>query len=300
MEGYYQETGRAGRDGLPANAWMAYGLGDVVSMRQMLDSGDAPEERKQVERQKLDALLGFCESTACRHQTLLRYFGEQHAGSCSQCDNCLSPVDTWDATQAAQMALSAVYRTGQRFGVVHLIDVLLGKTNIKVSQFNHQQLSVFGVGKNMPSAQWSSVFRQLVAGGYLESDIQAYGGLKLTEAARPVLKGAVEVWLRRDIEVAGKAKTSLSKAQRSSNAKAAYDGLADDPLWQALKAKRLELAREQGVPPYVIFHDSTLLEILNNRPQSLTEMSRITGVGQAKLDRYGDDFLQVLEDVANS
>ncbi|MES2547523.1 MAG: DNA helicase RecQ [Pseudomonadota bacterium] len=297
MESYYQETGRAGRDGLPANAWMAYGLNDVVSMRQMLDSGDAPEERKHVERQKLDALLGFCESTACRHQTLLRYFGEQHAGNCSQCDNCLNPVETWDATQAAQMAMSAVYRTGQRFGVVHLIDVLLGKTNTKISQFNHQALSVFGVGKNIVSTQWSSVFRQLVAGGYLEADIQAFGGLKLTEAARPVLKGEAEVWLRRDIEVAGKAKASLSKAQRSSNAKAAYDGLSDDPLWQALKARRLELAREQGVPPYVIFHDSTLLEILNQRPQSLTEMSRITGVGQAKLDRYGDDFLQVLETI---
>lgn len=295
MESYYQETGRAGRDGLPANAWMAYGLGDVVSMRQMLDSGDAPEERKQVERQKLDALLGFCESTACRHQTLLRYFGEQHAGNCNQCDNCLNPVDTWDATQAAQMALSAVYRTGQRFGVVHLIDVLLGKTNVKVSQFNHQALSVFGVGKHIVSAQWSSVFRQLVAGGYLESDIQAYGGLKLTQAARPVLKGEAEIWLRRDIELAGKAKASLSKAQRSSNAKAAYDGLDDDPMWHALKARRLELAREQAVPPYVIFHDSTLLEILNQRPQNLTEMSRISGVGQAKLDRYGVDFLQVLE-----
>lgn len=295
MESYYQETGRAGRDGLPANAWMAYGLGDVVSMRQMLDSGDAPEERKQVELQKLDALLGFCESTDCRHQTILRYFGEQHAGNCGQCDNCLNPVDTWDATQAAQMALSAVYRTGQRFGVVHLIDVLLGKTNTKVAQFNHQALSVFGVGKNIASTQWSSVFRQLVASGYLESDIQAYGGLKLTEAARPVLKGEAEIWLRRDIEAAGKAKASLSKAQRSSNAKAAYDGLADDPLWLALKARRLELAREQGVPPYVIFHDSTLLEIFNQRPQSLTEMSRISGVGQAKLDRYGDEFLLVLE-----
>lgn len=295
MESYYQETGRAGRDGLPANAWMAYGLGDVVSMRQMLDSGDAPEERKQVERQKLDALLGFCESTDCRHQTILRYFGEQHAGNCGQCDNCLNPVDTWDATQAAQMALSAVYRTGQRFGVVHLIDILLGKTNAKVAQFNHQALSVFGVGKNIASAQWSSVFRQLVASGYLESDIQAYGGLKLTEAARPVLKGEAEIWLRRDIEAVGKAKASLSKAQRSSNAKAAYDGLSDDPLWMALKAKRLELAREQGVPPYVIFHDSTLLEIFNQRPQSLTEMSRISGVGQAKLDRYGDEFLLVLE-----
>ena len=149
MEGYYQETGRAGRDGLPANAWMVYGLGDVVSMRQMLLSGDAPEERKRVELQKLDALLGFCESTACRHQVLLRYFGEELPGDCDQCDNCLTPVDTWDATQAAQMALSCVYRTGQRFGVAHLIDVLLGKTTEKVEQFRHQQLSTFGIGKEL-------------------------------------------------------------------------------------------------------------------------------------------------------
>ena len=295
MEGYYQETGRAGRDGLPATAWMAYGVGDVVSMRQMLDSGDAPEARKMVERQKLDALLGFCESVACRHQTILRYFGEAHAGDCGQCDNCLNPVDTWDATKAAQMALSAVFRTGQRFGVVHLIDVLMGKTNAKVSQFSHQTLSVFGVGKAITSQQWSSIFRQLVAVGFLESDIAAFGGLKLTEAARPVLKNESEVWLRRDVDVAKKTR----KAQYSSNAKAAYDGLSDDTLWLALKARRLALAREQGVPPYVIFHDSTLLEILNNRPQSLLELSRITGVGRAKLDRYGDDFLQVLEDEAN-
>jgi ATP-dependent DNA helicase RecQ len=297
MEGYYQETGRAGRDSLPANAWMTYGVGDVVSMRQMLDGSDAPEARKMVERQKLDALLGFCESVACRHQTILRYFGEAHAGDCGQCDNCNHPVDTWDATQAAQMALSTVFRTGQRFGVVHLIDVLLGKSNAKVTQFSHESLSVFGVGKAISQQQWSSIFRQLVAGGFLESDIAAFGGLKLTEAARPVLKNESEVWLRRDAEVIGKTKTS--KAQRSSNAKAAYNGLADDPLWLALKAKRLALAREQGVPPYVIFHDTTLLEILNVRPQSLVELSRIIGVGRAKLDRYGDDFLQVLEEISD-
>ncbi len=296
MEGYYQETGRAGRDGLPANAWMTYGLGDVVSMRKMLDSGDAPEERKQVERQKLDALLGFCESTSCRHQTLLRYFGEEHPGNCEQCDNCLSPVDTWDATQAAQMALSCVYRTGQRFGVVHLIDVLLGKATPKVEQFSHNQLSTFGIGKVFSQQQWSSVFRQLVAGGFLESDIQVYGGLKLTETARPVLRGESDVWLRRDIEVATR---KVSKAERGARAKEAYEDVSDDPLWHALKAKRLSLAREQGVPPYVIFHDSTLLEILNHRPTSLTEMSQISGVGQAKLTRYGDAFLQVLENAAN-
>ncbi|MDP1659746.1 MAG: DNA helicase RecQ [Methylotenera sp.] len=296
MEGYYQETGRAGRDGLPANAWMTYGLGDVVSMRKMLDSGDAPEERKQVERQKLDALLGFCESTSCRHQTLLRYFGEQHPGNCEQCDNCLSPVDTWDATQAAQMALSCVYRTGQRFGVVHLIDVLLGKATPKIEQFSHNQLSTFGIGKGLTQQQWSGVFRQLVAGGYLESDIEAYGGLKLAESARPVLKGESDVWLRRDVEVATR---KASKAERGARAKEGYAEVSDDPLWHALKAKRMELAREQGVPPYVIFHDSTLLEILNQKPVSLTEMSYITGVGQAKLTRYGDAFLQVLEDEMN-
>lgn len=291
MESYYQETGRAGRDGLPANAWMTFGVGDVVSMRQMLDSSDASDARKQVERQKLDALLGFCESVSCRHQTILRYFGEQHPGNCGQCDNCLHPVDTWDATQAAQMALSAVYRTGQRFGVVHLMDVLMGKTNPKITQFSHQNLTVFGVGKNLDQTRWSSVFRQLVAGGFLHSDIDAHGGLKLTEAARPVLKGLAEVWLRRDAEVENR---KVSKAGRSANAKAAYDGLADDPLWLALKAKRLELAREQAVPPYVIFHDTTLIEILNRRPNSLVEMSQIMGVGRAKLDRYGEDFLEVL------
>ena len=295
MEGYYQETGRAGRDGLPANAWMTYGLGDVVSMRKMLDAGDAPEERKMVERQKLDALLGFCESTSCRHQTLLRYFGEAHAGDCGQCDNCLEPVDTWDASQAAQMALSCVYRTGQRFGVVHLIDVLLGKLTPKVRQFSHENLSTFGIGKGLSQAQWSSVFRQLVAGGYLESDIEAFGGLKLTAAAKPVLKGQAEVWLRRDVEVTPR---KSSKAERGSRAKAGYAEVSDDPLWLALKAKRMDLAKEQGVPPYVIFHDSTLLEIHTQKPISLTAMSRITGVGQAKLERYGDEFLQVLEDAS--
>ncbi len=295
MEGYYQETGRAGRDGLPANAWMAYGLGDVVSMRQMLLSGDAPEERKRVELQKLDALLGFCESTACRHQTILRYFGEEHPGSCGECDNCLSPVDTWDATRAAQMALSCVYRTGQRFGVVHLIDVLLGKVTPKVEQCAHQQLSTFGIGKELAQAQWSSVYRQLAAAGFISVDMEGYGGLRLTEAARPVLRGEQEVWLRRDAEPA---RRKPSKAERGSRLREAYAGANEDPLWLALKAKRMELAREQGVPPYVIFHDSTLLEILNRKPQTLDEMGQVSGVGQAKLAKYGDDFLRVLEDVA--
>ncbi len=296
LEGYYQETGRAGRDGLPANAWMTYGLGDVVSMRQMLLSGDAPEERKRVELHKLDALLGFCESTECRHQTVLRYFGEAHPGDCGQCDNCLSPVDTWNASQAAQMALSCVYRTGQRFGVAHLIDVLLGKTTPKVEQFNHQQLSTFGIGKELVQAQWNSIYRQLVAGGFINVDIEGFGSLKLAEASRPVLRGEQEVWLRRD---ANPEKRKTTKVERGSRLREAFAGASEDPLWLALKAKRTSLAREQGVPPYVIFHDSTLLEILNRKPQTLHEMGQISGVGQAKLAKYGDEFLQVVEDVAN-
>jgi ATP-dependent DNA helicase RecQ len=291
MEGYYQETGRAGRDGLPANAWMVYGLGDVVSMRQMLLSGDAPEERKRVELKKLDALLGFCESTDCRHQAILRYFGEAHPGECGQCDNCLEPVDTWDATQAAQMALSCVYRTGQRFGVAHQVDVLLGKVTPKVEQFGHRSLSTFGIGAELTQSQWNSVYRQLVSAGFLSVDIEGYGGLQLAEAARPVLRGEQAVWLRRDAEPARRRST---KAERGSRLREAFAGANDDPLWQALKTRRMELAREQGVPPYVIFHDSTLLELLEHRPATLDQMSRIAGIGQAKLARYGDAFLQVL------
>ncbi|MFQ6333867.1 DNA helicase RecQ [Methylophilus sp. 3sh_L] len=293
MEGYYQETGRAGRDGLQANAWMVYGMGDVVSMRQMLDSGEASEERKRLERLKLDALLGYCESTACRHQTILRYFGESHPGACEQCDNCLHPVETWQATQVAQMALSCVYRTGQRFGVGHLIDVLTGKVTPQVERFGHEKVSTFGIGKTINQAQWSGVYRQLIAAGFLETDLSGYGGLHLTEAARPVLKGEQEVWLRRDAEP----EKRMSKAERSARAKEAFEGANDDPLWQALKAKRLELAREQGVPPYVIFHDSTLLEIHNRKPQTLNDMGQISGIGQAKLQKYGDAFLLVLSDL---
>lgn len=290
MEGYYQETGRAGRDGLPANAWMAYGMGDVVSMRQMLDSGDASEERKRLEVIKLNALLGFCESTGCRHQSILRYFGEEHPGNCGQCDNCINPVDTWLATQAAQMALSCVYRTGQRFGAGHLIDVLMGKMSPQIERFNHDKVSTYGIGKEFSQSQWNSVYRQLTAAGYLEADIAAYGGLKLTETARPILKGEQAIWLRRDATPEKRA----SKAERSSRLKEAFEGANDDPLWLALKAKRMELAKEQSVPPYVIFHDATLIEILNQKPQDLTAMGLISGIGQAKLERYGVAFLEVI------
>lgn len=290
MEGYYQETGRAGRDGLAANAWMAYGMGDVVSMRQMLDSGEASEERKRLEQIKLNALLGFCESTGCRHQSILRYFDETHPGDCGQCDNCLNPVDTWLATEAAQMALSCVFRTGQRFGAGHLIDVLTGKMTAQIERFRHNEVSTYGIGKELNQAQWSSVYRQLTAAGYLEADVEAYGGLKLTESARPILKGEQSIWLRRDATPEKRA----SKAERSARLKEAFEGANDDPLWLELKAKRMELAKEQGVPPYVIFHDATLIEILQTRPESLADMGKITGVGAAKLERYGDAFLAVI------
>lgn len=293
MEGYYQETGRAGRDGLLADAWMSYGLADVVSMRRLLNSGDAPEERKRVERQKLDALLGFCESTACRRQTILRYFGEAHDGACGQCDNCLEPVDSWDGTQAAQMALSCAYRTGQRFGVGHLVDVLLGKTTAQISKFGHDQLPTFGIGKTFTQTQWSSVFRQLVAAGLLSVEMEAFGGLRLTEAARPVLRGERGMFFRRD---AVSPQRKASRAERGENLRENFAKAGDDPLWLALKAKRLALAREQGVPPYVIFHDATLLEILNRRPTTAAEFAQIGGVGQAKLARYGEAFLRLLKE----
>ncbi len=290
MEGYYQETGRAGRDGLAANAWMAYGMGDVVSMRQMLDSGVASEERKRLEQIKLNALLGFCESTDCRHQSILRYFDETHPGNCGQCDNCLTPVDTWLATEAAQMALSCVFRTGQRFGAGHLIDVLTGKMTAQIERFRHNEVSTYGIGKDLAQSQWNSVFRQLTAAGYLEADVEAYGGLKLTESARPILKGEQAIWLRRDATPEKRA----SKAERSARLKEAFEGANDDPLWLELKAKRMELAKEQSVPPYVIFHDATLIEILQTKPKNLADLGKITGVGAAKLERYGDAFLAVI------
>lgn len=292
MEGYYQETGRAGRDGLPANAWMVYGLGDVVSLRQMVDGGEASEDRKRVERQKLNALLGFCEDIHCRHQSILRYFGEDHPGKCGHCDNCLEPVVAWNATVEVQKALSCVYRTGQRFGVAHLIDVLLGKLTPRIEQFAHDKVSTFGIGKELVAAQWNSVYRQLVAGGYLDADIALYGGLKLVDAlALPVLRGEQAVWLRKDMI------SPPSKAKKSSHSKGAVQTFAttkEETLWQALKSKRSELASHQGVPPYIIFHDATLLEILRVGPTNLEQFRQITGVGQAKLERYGSDFVEVI------
>ena len=298
MEGYYQETGRAGRDGLPANAWLTYGMADVVMLRQMVDNGEAGEERKRVERQKLDALLGFCESTRCRRQTLLQYFGETMPKPCGNCDNCLEPPATWDGTTAAQKALSCVYRTGQRFGVVHLIDVLMGKTTERVQQFGHDQLSTFGIGSDLTEVAWRGVFRQLTASGLLAVDVEGFGGLKLTLDSRDVLKGGKSVTFRvEDVKKPGR-KTTFGKTRDTATGGRVAKGsvkLEDERLWEALREERLKFSREQNVPPYVIFHDATLLEMLKRRPKDLTEFAVISGVGANKLERYGKAFLKVLD-----
>ena len=298
MEGYYQETGRAGRDGLPANAWLTYGMADVVMLRQMVDNGEAGEERKRVERQKLDALLGFCESTRCRRQTLLQYFGETMPKPCGNCDNCLEPPATWDGTTAAQKALSCVYRTGQRFGVVHLIDVLMGKTTERVQQFGHDQLSTFGIGSDLTEVAWRGVFRQLTASGLLAVDVEGFGGLKLTLDSRDVLKGGKSVTFRvEDVKKPGR-KTTFGKTRDTATGGRAAKGSVkpeDERLWEALREERLKFSREQNVPPYVIFHDATLLEMLKRRPKDLTEFAVISGVGANKLERYGKAFLKVLD-----
>ena len=300
VESYYQETGRAGRDGLAADAWLTYGLSDVVSLSQMIESSDAPHERKRLEKQKLDALLGFCETIQCRRQTLLHYFGEGYKNSCGNCDNCISPPITWDGTVSAQKALSCVFRTGQRFGAVHLIDVLMGKKTDRVSQFNHNQLTVFGVGADQSEVQWRGIFRQLVAMGLLAVDMEGFGGLSLTEASRAVLKGERQVTLREEQEVSKKSRQARGAERGAGFNKAVTKkkgmeiSAQDEALWQALRVARTAIAREQGVPPYVIFHDATLLEILRIKPKNMREMADITGVGATKLERYGPAIIKML------
>lgn len=286
LEAYYQETGRAGRDGLPSNAWMAYGMGDIFTLRRFIDNSDASPQHKGLERHKLDAMLGYCEITSCRRQALLSYFGDNLPDPCGNCDTCLDPIPTWDATEAAQKALSCVYRTGQQFGVNHLINVLLGRVDDKVQRFQHQQVSTFGIGKELDEEKWKSVYRQLAAAGYVTVDVEGYGGLKLHEKARPLLRGEQTVRLRLD--------SYESKTARPKVKQADFVG-KDKELWQALLDKRQDLAETQGIAPYMIFHDSTLKEMVYYRPNTLRDLRKINGVGQLKLERYGQQFLDILE-----
>ena len=288
VEAYYQETGRAGRDGEPASAWLSYGLQDVIKLRQMLDNGDGDERHKRNERQKLDAMLGLCEITSCRRQAILHYFDDQAPTHCGNCDTCLYPVQTWEATEVVQKALSCVYRSGQRFGVVHLIDILLGIENPKISQHGHAQLSTYGIGKELDARRWQSVFRQLIARGLLNVDPEGFGALQLTERSRPVLKGQEIVELRRDNleKVAGVGRKTTQKTVVKESEKT---------LWDALRLCRKQLAESANLPPYVIFHDATLAEMLRCRPQSNQQLLAISGVGAAKMQRYGTDFLAVIK-----
>ncbi|MHB8921178.1 MAG: DNA helicase RecQ [Halothiobacillus sp.] len=287
IEAYYQETGRAGRDGLPADAWMRYGLQDVITLRQMMAESTAEESIKRIEQHKLDAMLGLSEATACRRQTLLGYFGEHLAEPCGNCDNCLNPPETWNASLPAQQALSCVHRTGQRFGVNYLIDVLRGKIDARIRQFGHDQLSVFGIGHALSADSWRGLYRQLIAQGLLIVDTQGHGGLALAERCRPVLQGREAVWLRRDTK-------SAEKTARPPRGSIQFASPQDTALWEALRACRKALATQQGVPPFSIFHDTTLLDMLNARPATPAEFARISGVGARKQEAYSAAFLAVI------
>ncbi len=284
IEAYYQETGRAGRDGKPANAWMAYGLRDVITLRQMMQEGDADEQFKRIALQKLEAMLGLCELISCRRQSLLAYFDETLAKPCGNCDNCAHPPQTWDASVSVQKALSTVYRTHQRFGVNYIIDVLTGKDDERIKKNQHDKISTYGIGTEHTGVEWRTIFRQLIAQGYLCVDVDGYGALKLTEKCRPVLRGEQTLALRK-ISKPEKLKKGKSHSKQ-------HDVRAiDEPLFAALRALRLKLSQEQEVPPYVIFHDTTLIEIARTRPATTEAMRYIAGVGEQKLKHYGEPFL---------
>ena len=295
LEGYYQETGRAGRDGEPAEAWLAYGLGDAVLLGRMIEDSESGDERKWLERRKLDALIGYCESTRCRRQQLLGWFGETHPGDCGNCDNCLDPSQSWDGTVAAQKALSCVYRSGQRFGAAHVVDILRGADTAKIRQFGHDALSTYGIGSELDARQWRSVFRQLVAAGLLEVDLEGHGALRLSAASSAVLKGERSVPLRVEAAAKPRSRKRDAAAARGGAAPAPVDLPADAAArFESLRAWRAEVARTQNVPAYVIFHDRTLREIALARPADIGGLAGIPGVGAAKLERYGESLLALL------
>jgi len=287
VESYYQETGRAGRDGLAADAWMVYGLQDVIKLRQMLDRSDGSEAFKRLEQHRLNAMLGLCEITTCRRHALLHYFEETSSEHCGNCDTCLEPVESWDGTEAARKALSVVHRTGQRFGVNYLVDVLMGSGNSRVEQFGHDQLSVFGIGRDLEINQWRSVFRQLIARAYISVDLEGFGGLKLESKCRPLLVGDETLKLRLD--------PKKKNVRQQTKQKLPED--IDMAIWEALRNCRRELADKQGVPPYVVFHDSTLQAMADSMPSNIDEFGDLPGVGQRKKEKYGPVFLELISNL---
>ena len=301
MEGYYQETGRCGRDGLPASAIMFYGLGDVINLKRFIEGSNSSDDRKRVESQKLNALLGFCESINCRRQIILNYFDEEHPGNCNNCDNCMKPPEKWEGHIAAQKALSCVARTGQSFGVIHLIDVLLGNITSKTQQHKHEQIKTWGVGAEHDNKKWSSIFRQLVANRYLEVDISHYGGLKLTPKSQKI-SDITDIWFRDDINqierFESNTRNSSNSGQRSANFnedfREEFQLAKEEPLWEILREWRSKTAKESNIPAFVIFHDRTLAEIVNKQPKTIDELSRISGIGEAKLDLYGANLLALV------
>ena len=290
MEAYYQETGRAGRDGQPADAWMVYSLSDVVAMRRLFELSEGSDAFKLILGKKLDALLGYSESVACRRMLLLNYFGEAHGGSCQACDNCLNPVETWDGTVAAQKALSCVYRTGQRFGAGHLTNVLMGNETQQVQRWHHEKVKTFGVGEELDKNTWMAVFRQLLSAGFLSVDLGQIAGLRLTDASWPVLKGEREISFRRDLPV-----SKAKKAKPAARAEiSAFEDEEDQQLFETLRKLRFAIAKQLGVPPYVVFHDRSLKEMALYKPVTIDGFLDIGGVGESKAQRYGKVFLDCI------
>ncbi len=291
IESYYQETGRAGRDGLPSVAWMIYGMQDVALQGQMIDKSYAPDVQKRLERGKLNAFLAFCEASTCRRQVLLRYFGEE-SEKCGNCDTCLTPPETFDGTVAAQKALSCIYRTKQMFGSGYIIDVLLGKVNDRMVSFGHDQVSTFGIGTEYSKQAWQSILRQLLAAGLIHVDLERHGSILITPKGADFLKSKETIELRLDASV------KMQKSASYSSPIESLDREDDRKLFEALRLHRMDIAKSENIPPYVIFHDKTLIEMAIARPDNLTAMSYIAGVGKSKLRKYGDEFLEIINDYA--
>jgi len=293
IESYYQETGRAGRDGEDSNAWMTYDLSDIVAAGKILDNSEGSEDFKRIQRQRLQAMIGYCETADCRRQVLLNYFGETYDRKCGNCDNCVEEIEKWDGTIAAQKAMSCIYRTGERFGVGHLTAVLLGKENRRIQRFRHDRISTYGIGKELTHQDWKSVFRQVVAAGYVGVDMKGYGGLFLTPKGRAVLRSKEKIFLRKDL-LAAVSPEKLRPADRTAASPDSSAAAYPAPLFEILRQLRLEIARRERVPPYVIFHDRTLKEMAARKPASLSEMQGFYGVGEAKLQKFGKRFMDAI------